>query len=990
MQPDQSAGQFVEQLRRWLLEPAASIQDIAIRHKSRLLAIFLLLMMAIFAGVDITRSIMVPGNAVPWYGYVFLGTAYILNRTGYYKLAAILTSSMFPLVIFSQVLRHTANTPILSFNYLILGLMLGSILLSGRGVAILAGVNIGGILLMPILVPEVIPGFNQILTPLATNAIGATLALVFIYHRNQIEQARQVELRQGEERLRLALNAAHMGTWDWHIPTNVVTWSEKMEPIFGLQQNEFGGTYQAFLDLVWPEDRALVEEAISHTLGGERQEYEVDFRVAWPDGSLHWLAAQGQAFRDDTGQPIRMAGTLRDITQRKHVEDALRRSEEKYRLVVEHSLQGIAIFQHNRIVFVNPAMCNIMGYTEAELIAFSPEQILATVYPEERATAIKRARSRLQNQPESPHQEYRVVRKDGTFRWLETYTTTMIYEGEPGLLSISIDVTERKQAEEALRASEERYQSLFENTPIPVSEQDFSAVKAYIEELRRQGVNDFRAYFESHPEAAPHCARMVKIMNLNKSSLELYQAGSKAELMQDLSRLFDRKSYEAFKEIIMAIAQGKTRFEQETVNYTLTGEQKNLALSWSVMPGYEENCSKVIVSLVDMTQHNRLEEQLRQAQKMEAIGRLAGGIAHDFNNLLTVIKGYTGLLLESLDTQHSLRKDVEQIEKAAERAASLTRQLLAFSRKQVLQIEVLDLNSIVANMDKMLRRLIGEDIDLITILHPFLERVQADPGQIEQVIMNLAVNARDAMPHGGKLTIETTNIEWDEGYTRHHIDVTPGRYAMLAISDTGSGMDPETQSHLFEPFFTTKEQGKGTGLGLATVHGIVNQSGGHIQVYSEPNQGTTFKIYLPAIKTTPELVNQQRQESVAPWQGSETILLVEDEDAVRELTLQILLDAGYTVLEASHGEEAIQVAQKYGGTIHLLLTDVVMPGGVSGPQLVAHLASQQKNIKFLYMSGYADDAVIHHGRLEPGTHFLQKPFSSNTLVRKLREVLDHG
>jgi PAS domain S-box-containing protein len=763
-----------------------------------------------------------------------------------------------------------------------------------------------------------------------------------------------------------------------------------MEPIFGLQRNEFAGTYQAFLDLVQSEDRVLVEEAISHTLAGKRKEYEVDFRVIWPDGSLHWLAAKGQAFRDNTGRPTRMAGTLRDVTQEKRVEDALRRSEEKYRLVVEHSLQGIAIFQHNRLVFVNPAMCNMMGYTQAELTAFSPEQILATVYPEERTTAIKRARSRLQNQPDSRNQEYRIVRKDGTFRWLETYTTTMVYEGEPGSLSVSIDVTERKQTEEALRASEERYQGLFENMPIPVSEQDFSAVKAYIEELQCQGVNDFRTYFESHPEAVSRCAGLVKITNLNKSSLELYQAGSKAELMQSLSQLFDRKSYEAFTEIVIAITQGKTRVEQETVNNTLTGDRKNLALSWSVMPGYEESYSKVIVSLVDMTQRNRLEEQLRQAQKMEAIGRLAGGIAHDFNNLLTVIKGYTGILLESLDTHHALRKDVEQIQKAAERAASLTRQLLAFSRKQVLQIEVLDLNSIVTNMDKMLRRLIGEDIDLVTILHPFLEPVQADPGQIEQVIMNLAVNARDAMPQGGKLTIETTNTELDEAYARQHVDVTPGRYALLAMTDTGSGMDTETQSHLFEPFFTTKEQGKGTGLGLATVHGIVNQSGGHIQVSSEPHQGTTFKIYLPAIKATPELVNQQRQETLAAGQGSETILLVEDEAAVRELALRILLDAGYTVLEASHGEEAIQVAERYGGPIHLLLTDVVMPGGVSGPQLVAYLASQRQNIKFLYMSGYTDDAMVHPDMLESGTHFLQKPFSSNTLVRKLREVLDHG
>lgn len=990
MQPDQSLGQFVGQLRRWLIEPAPSVQDVALRHKSRLLAIFLLMMMAILAGVDITKFLTISSYSPPWYGYIFLAAAYALNQAKYYKLAAGLTISIIPLTVFLVVLRNTPSDPTHPLNYLLLSLMLGSILLSVRGIVVLALINGVSILLLPILVPELIAGFGSIVTPLALNMIGAMLTLVFIYQRHQIERVRQAELRQSEERLRLALNAAHMGTWDWHIPTNKVIGSEKVEPILGLQQDEFAGTYEAFLDLVWPEDRALVEEAISHTLDGEGKEYEVEFRVAWPDDSLHWLAAKGQAYRDNTGRPIRMAGTLRDVTQQKQVEDALRRSEEKYRLVVEHSLQGITIFQHNRIVFVNSAMCNIMGYSQTELTTFLPEQILATVYPEERATAVRRARFRLQNQPESPYHEYQIVRKDGTLRWLETYTTATTYEGKPGVLSISIDITERKQAEEALRASEEKYQSLFEHMPIPVSEQDFSAVKVYIEELRRQGVNDFRAYFESQPEAISHYARMVKIINLNRSALELYQAGSKEELMRGLSQFFDQKSYEAFKEIVIAVAQGKTRFEQETVNYTLTGDPKNVALNWSVMPGYEETYSKVLVSLVDMTEHNRLEEQLRQAQKMEAIGRLAGGVAHDFNNLLTVIKGYTGLLLQSLDTQYSLRKDVEQIEKAAERAASLTRQLLAFSRKQVLQTEILDLNSIVTNMDKLLRRLIGEDIDLITILDPFLERVQADPGQIEQVIMNLAVNARDAMPNGGKLTIETTNIELDKEYVRQHIGVKPSLYAMLAISDTGSGMDPETQSHLFEPFFTTKEQGKGTGLGLATVHGIINQSGGHIWVYSEPEQGTTFKVYLPVIKARPELVNEARQEPVALEQGSETILLVEDEDTVRELTLRILLDAGYSVLEASQGEEAIQVAKRYGGTIHLLLTDVVMPGGVSGPQLAAQLALQYPNIKFLYISGYTDDTIVHHGMLEAGTHFLQKPFSSSTLIRKLREVLDNG
>lgn len=380
------------------------------------------------------------------------------------------------------------------------------------------------------------------------------------------------------------------------------------------------------------------------------------------------------------------------------------------------------------------------------------------------------------------------------------------------------------------------------------------------------------------------------------------------------------------------------------------------------------------------------EEQLRQSQKMEAIGRLAGGISHDFNNLLTAIIGYSEFLLFRLDQEDPLRKYAEEIKKAGERASSLTRQLLAFSRKQVLQPEVLDLNIIVADLDNMLRRLIGEDIELVTLLEPDLGAVKVDPGQMEQVIMNLAVNARDAMPYGGKLIIETANVDLDELYARQHSPIRPGHYVMLAVSDNGCGMDKETLSHIFEPFFTTKEQGKGTGLGLSTVYGIVKQSEGFIWVYSEPGTGTTFKIYLPQVqgaerwpKTSPLTTRMQR--------GSETILLVEDEEVVRELVGKLLPVNGFTVLAARNGSEALAICQQHKGPIHLLLTDVVMPQ-MSGRQLAAHLSKLHPEMKVLYMSGYTDDAIIRHGVLEPGLAFIQKPFTIDTMIQKVREVLD--
>jgi len=403
---------------------------------------------------------------------------------------------------------------------------------------------------------------------------------------------------------------------------------------------------------------------------------------------------------------------------------------------------------------------------------------------------------------------------------------------------------------------------------------------------------------------------------------------------------------------------------------------------------------QVVVTFIDISDQRRaeedkrrLEEQLRQTQRMEAVGLLAGGVAHDFNNLLTAIMGTCDLIDLGVAQGDGLRTAVGEIRKASDKAADLTRQLLAFSRKQVLQPRRLDVNRTVEEMDKMLRRIIGEDIEFVTELGEGVGSVLADPGQIEQVVMNLAVNARDAMPDGGRLILETSEVLLDEEYAAEHVDVTPGRYALICITDTGTGMTARERERAFEPFFTTKAVGKGTGLGLSTVHGVVAQSGGHIWLYSEPGEGTTFKIYLPVVDSGQgEPVSMERR-APAELTGDETVLVVEDEPSVRTLACEVLRRFGYHVLEAADPDQAVRESHRHEGPVHLLLTDVVMPRA-SGLQLARQLSVERPDLKVLYMSGYTDNAIVHHGVLDPGTALLEKPFSAAQLARKIREILD--
>ena len=507
------------------------------------------------------------------------------------------------------------------------------------------------------------------------------------------------------------------------------------------------------------------------------------------------------------------------------------------------------------------------------------------------------------------------------------------------------------------------------------------------EEQLREGEERFRTMTESAVDAVVTADANENIVSWNRGAREAFGYSPEEVLGTPLARLVPshlRQADEDGRERL-APTHVTPAVERPVELHGVRKDGRVFPIELSLARWETRRGAFLTVIIRDITERRQLEEQFRQAQKMESIGRLAGGLAHDFNNLLTVIGGHADLLHGRLSPDDPLHRRVGLIQEAAEHAADLTRQLLAFSRKQVLAPQVLDLNTIVCEIEPMLRRLIGEDVDLVTAPARGLWSIKADPAQMKQILLNLAVNARDAMPQGGKLTIETENVELDEHYARLHPDVAAGTYVMLAVSDTGIGMAEEVRSRIFEPFFTTKPSGQGTGLGLATVYGIVKQSNGAISVYTEPGLGTTFKVYLPRVLEPAEAV--AAPAAGAGRGGSETILLAEDNEMVRTLTCEILKRQGYTVVEARHGADALDIARRYHGPIHLLLTDVVMPE-MSGPELVSRLGPIRPQMKIVYMSGYTADAIDHQGMLDEGIEFLPKPVGVDTLVRKIREVLD--
>jgi PAS domain S-box-containing protein len=625
--------------------------------------------------------------------------------------------------------------------------------------------------------------------------------------------------------------------------------------------------------------------------------------------------------------------------------------EELSRLISENAADLIAVVDmEGRRIYNSLSYQKVLGYSEEELKSSTYTE---QVHPGDRER-VKEAAEEARRTGIGRPLEYRIRHKDGSWRVLES-TASVVRNSEgvaDKLVVVNRDVTDRKRAAEALRRSEASFRSVFEDAPYGIYRAGLSGqlflVNSTLEQMLGYGSQD-------------------ELLKANLATDIYCDPGEHQRLIETFPQ------HQGFKDI---------EFEWKRKDGT------RITVRSSGRPVRDETGEFAYLEVFaeDITQRRVLEKQLRMAQKMEAIGRLSGGIAHDFNNLLGVIMGYSQVMKRSLGPAHSSYEHAEEIEKASQRAVSLTRQLLAFSRQQVLEPAILNLNALVSDMEKMLPRLIGEDIKLNLILAPTLGQVKADQGQIEQVVMNLAVNARDAMPGGGKLIIQTANVELDVAYTLEHPGSKPDRYVMLAVTDTGIGMDPETQAHIFEPFFTTKERDKGTGLGLATVYGVVKQSGGYIAVDSEKGKGASFSVYLPRVEQA-VAVPEASPAKTLTLQGSETILLVEDAEPLRKLAHMFLKDNGYQVLTAADGEEALQVARQHAAPIQLLLTDVVMPG-INGRVLAERLAPWQLGMKVLYMSGYTDSFIAGHGVLEAGTHLLHKPFTEEALMRKVREVLD--
>jgi PAS domain S-box-containing protein len=726
--------------------------------------------------------------------------------------------------------------------------------------------------------------------------------------------------------------------------------------MLGYEANELPG--RRLEDLVPPEQQEGMRQHWARVVQG--QSVSVETRCRRKHGDDVWAALNLHAQCDSSGIPAAVLAYAQDITERRRAEESLHENEEKFRIAFEHAPYGMSLIRADgKYLAVNPAVCRMFGYSKEELLAGTLNRI---THPDDVERGVEWIRKCQAGEPCEEEFEKRFIHKDGHVMW-GVVTSTWLRDSN-GKLRMSVahvrDITFRKQAELALRESEARLQEAH----------DLSRMGHWQLFPRTRSMTWSRGIFPLLGRAVNDC----------EPTLECFLAPVHAE---------DRTAVES--------ALARTTDKGDPCDFVCRvvlpdGDLRYLRMVARLDPGAMGAEPKVTGVLQDVTalrraedDRIRLEAQLYRAQRMEAIGQLAGGVAHDFNNLLTAIGGNVGLARKQLAPDSPACSNLDEIRKAVDSAAHLTRQLLAFARRQVVAPKVLDLNEVIRQLSKMLQRLLGEDLELTCELAEGVGRICIDPGQMDQILINLAVNARDAMADGGKLTIETANVTLDEAYCRQHSGLVAGMYVLLAVSDTGVGMSEEVKRRLFEPFFTTKEVGRGTGLGLAMVYGAVKQHGGHVEVYSGLGQGTTFKVYLPRVEAEAEDVLPDSPQPLAG--GSEGLMLVEDDGLVRSLAEEFLSSLGYQVHSFANGSEALAALENLPGTIALLITDVVMPG-INGKVLADQCLRLRPQLKVLYTSGYTENAVVRQGVLEGSIDFLAKPYSIEALARRVREALD--
>jgi two-component system, cell cycle sensor histidine kinase and response regulator CckA len=752
---------------------------------------------------------------------------------------------------------------------------------------------------------------------------------------------------------------AKIGSWVYDVAADKPTWSTEAFRIFGRDPGTAEPRWEDHRAFIHPDDWKALDEAVKGAVS-EGRPYDEEYRIIHPDGNIRWGHSLGRAVKNENGQIVRVVGSVQDITDRKRAEERLdyeRGLAQQYLDVAGVMLIALDVDQN--VTLINPAGCEILGYSKDEIVGHNWfDEFLHS----DDVDKVKRVFSKIMSGDEALVEYYEnpILRKDGSRRIVAWHNSVLRdCDGEiRGLFSSGEDITERKEATDDLRESEERLRAVLDATPFPVAIVDSDDDKVHFWS---------RSALAIFGHTAPAATKWYEIAYPDP--------------------VYRQEVIERWKPFLeLARETGKP---VNTGEYRVTcadGTERICELWATFIP------DRLVVTLNDVSERKkaeeereRLEQQLYHSQKMESIGRLAGGVAHDFNNLLTVISNYCDLVAGPLAEHDPMRVDIDEIRHAADRAADLTRQLLAFSRKQILRPRVIDVNESLSRSEKMLQRIIGEDIALVFVPDPDLLRTRCDPGQVEQILFNLAANARDAMPRGGQLTLETKNVVVDGAYKKNHPHAETGRYVTLTVSDTGLGMDEHTRASIFEPFFTTKGVGKGTGLGLSTVYGIVKQHGGSVEVTSELGEGTTFVIYLPAVEEEAE-EPEARTDAATPH-GDETILLIEDDAALRRVALRILEKHGFNVLEAANGGEALLLCESFQGPIDLVLTDVVMPG-MGGRECFERLTTLRGDLQVLYMSGYTEDAIAHRGVLNEGTRLLQKPFTVKELLGAIRQALD--